>query len=427
MEKYRIAPAEQIMCDFLLGEGSKGIATPTITTVLKEKVDVAALTYAVNAAMAFHPYFATRLIREDNTFYWQENTRPPVISERQIFEDFLFGDKSNHFYPWTITYFDHSIYFDFAHELADGGGITVFCSTLMEYYTRYISGDMTPIAEKSTREERIEREMAFPSQIAHRQGARYLYQPRREKVSKFCPERVGAVSNSKRFCIDSTMLRKISARYDASPFAVITPILARASMPYLSGEHKIAKLLVPQDVRGFFDSQSLHNFSIAHPFYYFDDKMRDMPLEQVATIFRSRLDLLSDMSNVEAFYTSLYEMGQQLHIPEVRAKARNAFEMQVYLDTTIAYVHVTRSKISEAAGKHISNVYLNDIIPESMICCVGENFGDHINLTIGTHFLDDGFFENVCAQLDELGVVYSMEAADVRGQRYFIFSDDADC
>ncbi|MEG0838146.1 MAG: hypothetical protein RSF35_09550, partial [Akkermansia sp.] len=61
------------------------------------------------------------------------------------------------------------------------------------------------------------------------------------------------------------------------------------------------------------------------------------------------------------------------------------------------------------------------------ICCVGENFSDHINLTIGTHFLDDGFFENVCAQLDELGVVYSMEAADVRGQRYFIFSDDADC
>ncbi|MEG1945446.1 MAG: hypothetical protein RR058_08515, partial [Oscillospiraceae bacterium] len=72
MEKYRIAPSEQITCDFLLAEGGKGIPTPTITTVLNEKVDVAALTYAANAAMAFHPYFATRLIREGITFYWQK-------------------------------------------------------------------------------------------------------------------------------------------------------------------------------------------------------------------------------------------------------------------------------------------------------------------------------------------------------------------
>ncbi|MEG1516644.1 MAG: hypothetical protein RSD95_17285, partial [Clostridia bacterium] len=312
-------------------------------------------------------------------FYWQENTETPIISEKRISEDFLFGDSSNNFFPWVVTYFDHSIYFDFAHELADGGGITVFCSTLMEYYTRYISGDMTPIAEKSTREERIEREMVFPSQIAHRQGARYLYQPRREKVSKFCPERVGAVSNSKRFCIDSTMLRKISARYDASPFAVITPILARASMPYLSGEHKIAKFMIPQDVRGFFGSQTLHNFSLANSFYYFDDKMRTMPIDQIATMFRGRLDLLSDISNIEAFYTYLYEMGQRLHIPEVRAQAKSAFNARVYQQTTIAYIHVTRSGLSENASKYISNVYLNDVIPESMICCVGENFSDHIN------------------------------------------------
>ncbi|MEG2455093.1 MAG: hypothetical protein RSC08_02470, partial [Oscillospiraceae bacterium] len=371
--------------------------------------------------------FATRLIREGDTFYWQENSRTPVISEKQIFEGFLFGDRSNHFFPWVITYFDHSVYFDFAHELADGGGISVFCATLMEYYTRYLDGDMSPIAEKSTREERLERETALPSEVAYRQGVQALYQPKNEKVSSFCPERVGDVSNAKRFCIDSEALRKISFRYDASPFAVITPILARASMPYLSGENKIAKLLVPQDVRGFFGSKSLHNFSVAHPFYYFDDKMRNMPIEQVATLFRSRLDLLSDISNVEAFYTSLYEMGQRLHLPEVRAQATREFDARVYLQTTIAYIHVTRSGMSESASKHISNVYLNDVIPEAMICCLGENFGDHVNLTIGTHFLDDGFFEDICAQLDELGVGYSMEAADVRGERSFIFSDDADC
>ncbi|MEG0838148.1 MAG: hypothetical protein RSF35_09560, partial [Akkermansia sp.] len=113
MEKYRIAPAEQIKCDFLLAEGGKGILAPTITTVLHEKVHVAALTYATRAAMAFHPYFATRLIREGITFYWQENSRTPIILEKQIFEGFLYGNRSNHFFPWVVTYFDHSIYFDY--------------------------------------------------------------------------------------------------------------------------------------------------------------------------------------------------------------------------------------------------------------------------------------------------------------------------
>ncbi|MEG1093152.1 MAG: hypothetical protein RSE38_17575, partial [Acinetobacter sp.] len=353
----------------------------------------------------------------------------PVILEKQITEGFFYGDRTNHFFPWAVTYFDHSIYFDFAHELADGGGISVFCATLMEYYARYIDGDMSQIAEKDTREERLEREASLPSEVAYRPGVQAIYQPKNknEKVSDFRPEMMGEIPNSKRFCIDANTLRKVSFRFDASPFAVITPILARASMPYLSGEHKIAKFMIPQDVRGFFGSQTLHNFSLANSFYYFDDKMRTMPIDQIATMFRGRLDLLSDISNIEAFYTYLYEMGQRLHIPEVRAQAKSAFNARVYQQTTIAYIHVTRSGLSENASKYISNVYLNDVIPESMICCVGENFSDHINLTIGTRFLDDGFFENVCAQLDELGVGYSMEAIDARGERSFLFSDDADC
>ncbi|MEG2678080.1 MAG: hypothetical protein RR933_08165, partial [Oscillospiraceae bacterium] len=195
MEKYSIAPAEQIMCDFLLNEGGKGTPAPTITTVLNEKVDVVALTYAVDAAMAFHPYFVTRLMREGCTFYWQKNSRTPVISEKQIFEDFSFGDRSSHFFPWVITYFDHSIYFDFSHELTDGGGAAVFCATLMEYYARYINGDMSPIAEKSTREERLASEAALPAEVAYRKGAQAIYQPKNEKVSSFCPEMMGEKSH----------------------------------------------------------------------------------------------------------------------------------------------------------------------------------------------------------------------------------------
>ncbi|MEG1156757.1 MAG: hypothetical protein RSD94_12855, partial [Acinetobacter sp.] len=146
-----------------------------------------------------------------------------------------------------------------------------------------------------------------------------------------------------------------------------------------------------------------------------------------STIFRGRLDLLSDISNVETFYTSAYELGQHLHLPEVRTQAKKAFIAQVYEQTTIAYSQLMRSNIPENAKKYISDVHFNVNGTGGMIGCFGLNFGDHINMTIGTKFLEDGFFTSVCEQLNELGVSCSIENADVRGERSFIFSDDADC
>ncbi|MEG0771070.1 MAG: hypothetical protein RR436_04135 [Clostridia bacterium] len=427
MDKYRIAPAEQIMCDFLLAKGGKGIPTPTVTTVLKEKVDVAALTYAVDAALSFHPFFATRLAREDYTFYWQKNSRTPIISEKQVFEGFTFGDRSSNFFPWVVTYFDHSIYFDYSHELTDAGGACTFCATLLEYYARYLDGDMSPIAEKGSREERLEDESSLPSDVAYRQGVQPLYQPKIENASSFCPEMMGENSNVRRLCIDSKALSKISFSYDASPFALVATALARASMPYLTGEHKIAKLWISQNLRGYFDNSSLHSFSTAYPFYYFEDKMKKMSVELVSTIFRGRLDLLSDISNIEAFYTSAHEMGEHLHLPEVRTQAKKAFIEQVFQQTTVAYSHLKSTGISENASKNISDVYFNVNGTGGMIGCFGLNYDDHVNMTVGTHFLDDAFFESVCSQLNELGIGCSMQAPDVRGERTFIFCEDADC
>ena len=389
---------------------------------LYDDVNTDALTFGVKMALHDHPYFATRLVKEGVMYYWDENDAEPVIEEIPILSAFNYGHCADHYFPFKVTYCGNNICFNCSHELTDGSGLFIFISTVMEYYARYIHGDMNYIPEKTSREERLADEAALPSEIAGRKDADPLGKIKNYTSSKFDPDRMSEEISCEKITIDKAKLRSTSFSFDASPFALVSPVLSRACLPYLTDDNRIVELSIPLSLRKIFNVESLHNFVGTNEFYYFDTIMKDMSYEQIATIFRARLDLLSDRDGIEEGWNKIVQMKPLLSTAEGRAKIMRGLFGGFY-DANIVYTHITQTNISDMAGEYIKSIYSMIYKMNPFITCVGVNFKNDITLTISSKFSDDGFYKNICNELDKLDIHYTREKITLGGMRFFEYDE----
>ncbi len=148
-----------------------------------------------------------------------------------------------------------------------------------------------------------------------------------------------------------------------------------------------------------------------------------MPMDQIATCFRTRLDLFSARDIIEEYFTSIYNIKDLFSTTASRAQLIHSFFSDIY-NENIAYTHMNCTSMTDYAGAHVKTVYpLVNIAADFVLCC-GMNFKNDVSLIIMSKFKDDRFYENICHELDALNISYRLEDAALAAHRYFTYETD---
>ena len=102
---------------------------------LKDKINVASLTYAISMVQKRYPYFCVELKKDDNGFYFTKNNRNIILAERN--KDILLNSEESNYHLISFQYSndDNYIIINISHALADGVAVYALIRTLLYYYT----------------------------------------------------------------------------------------------------------------------------------------------------------------------------------------------------------------------------------------------------------------------------------------------------
>lgn len=406
---YPLDVAEQLMCDQI----HAGVITMTTAVFeLDQPVCPEALEFAAGQILRRHPYLATRLRCDGIQYYLEENDLPPVIREATIDTPLTFGDSSNNYYQWMLTYSGSCIYIDKSHFIMDGSAAHFWTAELLEHYTRYLNGDRSDMPPLSPEE--LADECALPTDIAYDPEAKPFYTPEEVRPTPFRPGvfREGPVTECVVVSIPVTAIKQRARKAEVSPFAVIAPILFQASLSLLEEEEdgdKLVCAMMPVSARPMFGTNTFHNFAGTKTLCYYHKRMKDMPYEKVSTIFRSRLDLLTQKEDISVAYSQRRALRPMLEDPEKRRSISGLMNKSVHNPNQITYTHMSKAKLSDEARAHIRRCYLVTTSQLPNIICVGITEKDQVNLTFPDNFATGEFFDNLFRCLDELGLPHSRE------------------
>lgn len=406
---YPLDVAEQLMCDQI---ASGVISMTTAVFELDHPVCPDALQFAAEQVLKRHPYLATRLRSDGLNFYLEENNLPFIIREATIDTPLCFGDETNNYYQWMLTYSGNCIYVDKSHFIMDGSAAHFWTAELFEHYTRYVSGDRSELPPLSPEE--LADESALPTDIAYDPDAKPFYTPEEIRPTPFKPGvfKQGPVTECVVVSIPLEDIKLRARKAEVSPFATIAPILFKASLPLLEEEEdgdKIVCAMMPVSARAMFGTNTFHNFAGTKTLCYYHNRMKDMPYEKAATIYRSRLDLLTQKEDIAVAYTQRRNLRPMLDDAQKRQAISGLMNKSVHNPNQITYTHMSKAKLSDEARSHLRRCYLVTTSELPNIICVAITESGYVNLTFPDNFATGEFFDSLYACLREIGISFSTE------------------
>lgn len=404
---YPLDVGEQLMCDYI----SSGIITlPTSVLELNAPVCREALQFAAEQLCRHHPYLATRLRHDGLNYYLEENHLPILIREATLDTPLCFGDETNNFYQWMVTYSGNCIYVDNSHFIMDGSAVHFELAELLEHYVRYLSGDRTehPLASP----EQIADECALPTDIAYDPEAKPFYTPKVIQSTPFKPGvfKEGPVTECVLISLSLEQIKQRARKAESSPFSVILPLLFKACLPLLEQEEdgdRTVCAMIPVSNRPLFNTNTFHNFVETETLYYYHNRMKDMPYETAATIYRGRLDLLTQRGDISTRYIQWRNLRSMVNNPETRKVISSAINQCVHNPNQITYTHMSREMISDAVRPYLKQCYMVTTSQLQYIICVGITELGSINLTFPDNFATGEFFDALRDSFREVGFSYT--------------------
>ena len=167
--------------------------------------------------------------------------------------------------------------------------------------------------------------------------------------------------------------------------------------------------MMPVSARAMFGTNTFHNFAGTKTLCYYHNRMKDMPYEKAATIYRSRLDLLTQKEDIAVAYTQRRNLRPMLDDPQKRLAISGLMNKSVHNPNQITYTHMSKAKLSDEARSHLRRCYLVTTSELPNIICVAITESGYVNLTFPDTFATGEFFESRYACLREIGISFSTE------------------
>lgn len=233
---------------------------------LYEDVDPAILQRALNRTLPRFPSFAQRL---RHGFFW--NYLEQVDSELKVQKDVgnpcaPMNLKENNGYMLRVRYHEKRVAVEFFHVLTDGSGGLIFTKTLLAEYVTLKYGEVVPrgkdLFDVDQSPEKSETEDGFL------RFARDMGRSRNEPSSYLIPgtetENFMHITTG---LIGADAMRELAKRYGATVTELVTSVLILSIEGVQSRQkpnrkkHKPVKICVPVNLRRYYDTNTVRNFS----------------------------------------------------------------------------------------------------------------------------------------------------------------------
>ena len=392
---------------------------PVYSYKMTEAVDGPLLEQAVNEALKYHPYFATRIIKDDNgCFHLEENTEKALVPEAQWGRQILYGTAEMHEFPWVITYIEDNIAFSAAHALTDGTGANLFMNSVLGWYFHYqgkISRETALACQPENPEATLENSAlahADPQNIAIGIG-------REQKASQipmsFYKSAEDRIQNYI-FTLPLSAVQTKAGDAEVTTSSVVAAVFARSLEQALGAADGNIQVQVAINLRRLFSSITEQNFVGLAILNYPIAKCSKMPIEAVETIFRSQLDLVLDETNLIAGFNQT-AMGEQAlkQNPQILQVVAN--QIQGIMEAPQAkcvYTHLTKLPFHPEVAR-----YLEDFEflggkggTQTLMVILARTYRDSIKFMLGQASKNDCLVTCMENELKEEQIPYTLELSD---------------
>lgn len=245
---------------FALASNNKYSSIFRLSVTLKEDIDKDVLEKAVELTLDKYKVFKVKMRKGLFWYYFEENSKKPLISEESEYPFNKINTKENNDYLFKVTYFNNKINIEFFHALTDGTSGIEF---LKDVVYRYLEFKYTNDLGKEKIDEKI---VLKESENAYKKN--YKKTGEKEKSSKraymlkgdVLPKGQIAINH---FLINLDEIKKCSKSKDATLsmyfVAMIAYSIYETNYKVNDGKKPI-NICVPISLKKYFPSETISNF-----------------------------------------------------------------------------------------------------------------------------------------------------------------------
>ena len=405
---------EKVGCSneiFYYGFSGKKTTIIYLNVTLKDKIKSDVLQKALEKTLICYPNLCRKIVVKGENIFYEKNEESPIVYHTSD-KMYQLGTAETKYYLFRVMYEENKIILAFHHGLTDGKGMFEVSKTLLYYYyclqgmqldtqfkirTEHTLSDETELEESFTKYGNLDEK---PLYIYKNKGAFVIPEPYYEDENP----------TSRRFRLTCSMslLLKLAKRNQTTPVPVLAMIISQSLHSlYNVGQQNITGY-IPVNLRPFFHSKALNNFSLAISLPY-DYRLKEKDTDIQCTVLRGIMDAQIQPENF------VYRMGKRLESNEQREnmkvpaqmkqkalveKLPQAARMQyTYLLSYIGNVE-TLTPLDEKIEK-VEYVLPAYLAPLSILACAK---GENMILNFTQNFKTDKIIKKVVQILEENGV-----------------------
>lgn len=103
-----------------------------VTVKMQDIINRDVLRRSIDKTMQRYPYFAQRLVKEGEEFFYEDNSAPLPLAYGDA--PSVLNSEETYYHLLAFSYFKNRIHIDVYHALTDGGGIYNLIKTLLYFY-----------------------------------------------------------------------------------------------------------------------------------------------------------------------------------------------------------------------------------------------------------------------------------------------------
>ncbi len=375
------------------------------------------LQVALDFTIKRFPFFATTIKRG---FFWHyiDSTKARFTVEPETYlpcapmNVSLTGSQS-----FRVLYYKNRISAEFFHILTDGTGGMVFLKTLAAEYLRLMGKnipcsdgvldiDATPDASESADD--------FPGSVSGKRHSGFVDKPAMQlsgPLSRVSPCQVI------HFDMSSSKLHALARSHGASVTALMVSMMFIACKAACDEHHGIINIQVPVNMRGYFDSKTLRNFSLYCGIKLPLDEIHDIGsvLPRVVEQLReniSRRSMQEMMNGAVKLVRSLRFIPLFIKAPV--AKIVYGFLGDRVFTTTLSNLGVIR--LPEEMEPYVEKMdFVLGTVAINRVACSMVTVGDTATFSITKLTADPSFEERMRALLTENGISMRITGSELYG------------
>lgn len=364
-----------------------------LSCVMKDEINIQALETALEITLNKFDSFKVKLKQGIFWYYFEFNTKNPIIEEENDYPCKYIDPKTNNDYLFKVTYFKNKINIDIFHSLADGNsGINFFKELIYNYIE-------TCYPENFTKEYRTDRKIIYNTEDSYIKNYNKKLNGKASSKKAFALKGnllpFGAISVTHEY-IEIAKLKETCKQKNVTVTQYLTAALIysiyKTNYKKYNGKRPI-KICIPVDLRKYFQSITISNFfsyiTVEIDMNKNTNKEFDAILEYVKQSFEKNLA----KEEIEKTMAANVKLGNNILIRLIPLVLKKIIVKLSYIEirkyTTTTFSNIGRIGIIAEYKKYIDS-FIMMIAPETVekIKCSACSFENYLVFSF-TSILED--------------------------------------